>query len=163
MTCAVMQPGPGPVLRASTVMTPSASDALVIVMPKPEFDRAPSAMTTTISVEKSTVGSGGRGPASRSCILFQVACHVSRSRTTTVAASSHPLAPTDASSSARKRASGKSTHAGATQAVVVGAAGCVHAADTRTTDGLDRKSTRLNSSHDQISYAVFCLKKIQTC
>src|SRR5206468_4764914 len=26
-------------------------------------------------------------------------------------------------------------------------------------DKLDRKSTRLNSSHDQISYAVFCLKK----
>src|SRR2546421_5453167 len=25
--------------------------------------------------------------------------------------------------------------------------------------GPDRKSTRLNSSHDQISYAVFCLKK----
>src|SRR5205085_10275274 len=29
-----------------------------------------------------------------------------------------------------------------------------HAADQR-----DRKSTRLNSSHSQISYAVFCLKK----
>src|SRR2546430_13248681 len=27
------------------------------------------------------------------------------------------------------------------------------------TDGGDRKSTRLNSSHSQISYAVFCLKK----
>src|SRR2546421_2154060 len=26
-------------------------------------------------------------------------------------------------------------------------------------DERDRKSTRLNSSHDQISYAVFCLKK----
>src|SRR2546421_7869594 len=26
-------------------------------------------------------------------------------------------------------------------------------------DVRDRKSTRLNSSHDQISYAVFCLKK----
>src|SRR5256885_17235960 len=26
-------------------------------------------------------------------------------------------------------------------------------------DGLDRKSTRLNSSHLVISYAVFCLKK----
>src|SRR2546430_13675008 len=26
-------------------------------------------------------------------------------------------------------------------------------------DGRDRKSTRLNSSHSQISYAVFCLKK----
>src|SRR5688572_31921914 len=27
------------------------------------------------------------------------------------------------------------------------------------TVGVDRKSTRLNSSHSQISYAVFCLKK----
>src|SRR5688572_31175626 len=26
-------------------------------------------------------------------------------------------------------------------------------------DNIDRKSTRLNSSHSQISYAVFCLKK----
>src|SRR2546427_2226977 len=26
-------------------------------------------------------------------------------------------------------------------------------------EALDRKSTRLNSSHSQISYAVFCLKK----
>src|SRR5205085_11569182 len=26
-------------------------------------------------------------------------------------------------------------------------------------ESLDRKSTRLNSSHSQISYAVFCLKK----
>src|SRR5688572_31725116 len=29
----------------------------------------------------------------------------------------------------------------------------------RLTCLLDRKSTRLNSSHSQISYAVFCLKK----
>src|SRR5438034_3697371 len=28
--------------------------------------------------------------------------------------------------------------------------------------GLDRKSTRLNSSHTVISYAVFCLKKKKT-
>src|SRR2546430_7426801 len=28
--------------------------------------------------------------------------------------------------------------------------------------GQDRKSTRLNSSHSQISYAVFCLKKKKT-
>src|SRR2546430_12308007 len=28
-------------------------------------------------------------------------------------------------------------------------------------NALDRKSTRLNSSHSQISYAVFCLKKKQ--
>src|SRR3712207_1341661 len=30
---------------------------------------------------------------------------------------------------------------------------------TTTTDNIDRKSTRLNSSHANISYAVFCLKK----
>src|SRR3712207_6935341 len=29
----------------------------------------------------------------------------------------------------------------------------------RVADHLDRKSTRLNSSHANISYAVFCLKK----
>src|SRR5688572_32170387 len=29
----------------------------------------------------------------------------------------------------------------------------------RRATGRDRKSTRLNSSHSQISYAVFCLKK----
>src|SRR5436305_13270061 len=30
---------------------------------------------------------------------------------------------------------------------------------TRNAEGIDRKSTRLNSSHVRISYAVFCLKK----
>src|SRR2546430_4114840 len=35
----------------------------------------------------------------------------------------------------------------------------VRAAEMRA----DRKSTRLNSSHSQISYAVFCLKKKKTC
>src|SRR5688572_33474081 len=33
-----------------------------------------------------------------------------------------------------------------------------HGVEHQTRDG-DRKSTRLNSSHSQISYAVFCLKK----
>src|SRR2546422_3437316 len=32
----------------------------------------------------------------------------------------------------------------------------------RTPSKLDRKSTRLNSSHGYISYAVFCLKKKNT-
>ena len=31
---------------------------------------------------------------------------------------------------------------------------------TKDTNGADRKSTRLNSSHQIISYAVFCLKKL---
>src|SRR5690606_39872334 len=30
-------------------------------------------------------------------------------------------------------------------------------------EALDRKSTRLNSSHVKISYAVFCLKKKKQC
>src|SRR5688572_32427345 len=34
--------------------------------------------------------------------------------------------------------------------------------EARTDSGEDRKSTRLNSSHSQISYAVFCLKKKTT-
>src|SRR2546427_8719185 len=34
--------------------------------------------------------------------------------------------------------------------------------DTVETTQKDRKSTRLNSSHSQISYAVFCLKKKKT-
>src|SRR2546430_3940491 len=39
-------------------------------------------------------------------------------------------------------------------------AACLRRADDRPADSLlDRKSTRLNSSHSQISYAVFCLKK----
>src|SRR5690349_22150641 len=31
--------------------------------------------------------------------------------------------------------------------------------ERRDSNGRDRKSTRLNSSHVEISYAVFCLKK----
>src|SRR5438876_3066950 len=34
-----------------------------------------------------------------------------------------------------------------------------HPAGGGAPDGRDRKSTRLNSSHPSISYAVFCLKK----
>src|SRR2546430_12057797 len=42
------------------------------------------------------------------------------------------------------------------QGVKVVSADGVHQGDR---DYRDRKSTRLNSSHSQISYAVFCLKK----
>src|SRR5256886_9296739 len=36
---------------------------------------------------------------------------------------------------------------------------CTAGTPENVVDRLDRKSTRLNSSHSQISYAVFCLKK----
>src|SRR3712207_7291445 len=36
------------------------------------------------------------------------------------------------------------------------------AASRAVAEGADRKSTRLNSSHANISYAVFCLKKKKT-
>src|SRR5206468_12240733 len=51
------------------------------------------------------------------------------------------------------RARGDPVGAGHPDARLAGQAGQLR--DER----LDRKSTRLNSSHDQISYAVFCLKK----
>src|SRR2546427_9135099 len=49
----------------------------------------------------------------------------------------------------------------------IGGEACQHAPEPLTVfpddgehrAGLDRKSTRLNSSHSQISYAVFCLKQ----
>src|SRR2546427_7968890 len=43
---------------------------------------------------------------------------------------------------------------------LVGATSCTHCSKgPPLPNPLDRKSTRLNSSHSQISYAVFCLKK----
>src|SRR2546427_9518963 len=39
---------------------------------------------------------------------------------------------------------------------------CIEVGWERDAKGKDRKSTRLNSSHSQISYAVFCLKKKKT-
>src|SRR2546422_4660452 len=43
------------------------------------------------------------------------------------------------------------------------AAALVSLGFTRPQAQTDRKSTRLNSSHGYISYAVFCLKKKKTC
>src|SRR5690348_18160137 len=40
-----------------------------------------------------------------------------------------------------------------------GAGVAVSAGPNAVSAGIDRKSTRLNSSHPTISYAVFCLKK----
>src|SRR5439155_15512383 len=48
---------------------------------------------------------------------------------------------------------------GARQGGVRAAAGARARRAGRGLDGRDRKSTRLNSSHVAISYAVFCLKK----
>src|SRR3712207_7687064 len=49
-------------------------------------------------------------------------------------------------------------HAGASEGACGGEFGGVGAKRLRQGEG-DRKSTRLNSSHANISYAVFCLKK----
>src|SRR3712207_7648890 len=49
-----------------------------------------------------------------------------------------------------------------TRAVVDHDHGPLAAHRARRGDGLDRKSTRLNSSHANISYAVFCLEKKRT-
>src|SRR5258708_16643853 len=49
------------------------------------------------------------------------------------------------------------------EAVGVGMGGVRFRARPLRIVGLDRKSTRLNSSHQIISYAVFCLKKKKGC
>src|SRR2546427_6962685 len=60
--------------------------------------------------------------------------------------------------SARRRAARRAPrHARGGEGRLLGRAGR-HPAPGRIRVG-DRKSTRLNSSHSQISYAVFCLKK----
>src|SRR5258707_10321948 len=43
--------------------------------------------------------------------------------------------------------------------IIITASGSDIFIDSAILIGLDRKSTRLNSSHANISYAVFCLKK----
>src|SRR3712207_8449036 len=50
------------------------------------------------------------------------------------------------------------------EALKAGAAGYVlkDAPQEEVVEAVDRKSTRLNSSHANISYAVFCLKKKNT-
>src|SRR5258707_4294060 len=44
-------------------------------------------------------------------------------------------------------------------ALILGKVGIIAFREHVTAEGKDRKSTRLNSSHANISYAVFCLKK----
>src|SRR2546421_1738853 len=46
-----------------------------------------------------------------------------------------------------------------TETAIALRSGSQHLARSDVAKARDRKSTRLNSSHDQISYAVFCLKK----
>src|SRR2546430_13266067 len=51
-------------------------------------------------------------------------------------------------------------HAGDKSAIALGSlAGPMLIQESQSNSEQDRKSTRLNSSHSQISYAVFCLKK----
>src|SRR2546430_9178236 len=53
-----------------------------------------------------------------------------------------------------RRACFAPSHQGAARGSFSSTYPCAHRSQER-----DRKSTRLNSSHSQISYAVFCLKK----
>src|SRR5688572_32658484 len=55
---------------------------------------------------------------------------------------------------------GRGVHRSGRHAAVTAEHSKAHPRAPRRPPGLlDRKSTRLNSSHSQISYAVFCLKK----
>src|SRR2546430_9198156 len=58
-----------------------------------------------------------------------------------------------------RRSTGTVSYRGADSACLQAAPPSASAAATARRGYRDRKSTRLNSSHSQISYAVFCLKK----
>src|SRR5205085_10298849 len=62
--------------------------------------------------------------------------------------------PPPSSASARGRQIRATAGRHSDSAIVAGQSPILHAGKE-----VDRKSTRLNSSHSQISYAVFCLKK----
>src|SRR5439155_16179570 len=62
----------------------------------------------------------------------------------------------------RKRPPGMGSHAGSSPRLSAHGGGCMLYRCPRECVRLDRKSTRLNSSHVAISYAVFCLKKKKT-
>src|SRR5206468_5143881 len=92
-----------------------------------------------------------------------------RSRSRTLTFRLHSGSPDTSTGRARARCTicGYDTHAGAGMATTSPGpnkvkhtlkSDCFDPFDT-TMLTADRKSTRLNSSHDQISYAVFCLKK----
>src|SRR3712207_6940227 len=53
----------------------------------------------------------------------------------------------------------RGTHAGIRRRALRGVRRTADVPGARARAGADRKSTRLNSSHANISYAVFCLKK----
>src|SRR2546430_16058410 len=59
----------------------------------------------------------------------------------------------------RARFTGYTMDGGYGEFVVADARFCFHLPEQYDDVDVDRKSTRLNSSHSQISYAVFCLKK----
>src|SRR3712207_7562827 len=68
----------------------------------------------------------------------------------------------------RRRRGGLRVHAGQGRPPRARGRGGLRAAGPEGRQGqpgraLDRKSTRLNSSHANISYAVFCLKKKKEC
>src|SRR5690348_17391868 len=69
---------------------------------------------------------------------------------TTLFRSGETILPADFASGFRSAVSGNGERGGGDHYAIT-----VQAIDTQT----DRKSTRLNSSHPSISYAVFCLKK----
>src|SRR5262245_64481321 len=75
----------------------------------------------------------------------------------------HDALPISAASSSSAKNGLPSERAWIADRTSVGSASCASSSMSRSSSSVaDRKSTRLNSSHLGISYAVFCLKKKKT-
>src|SRR5206468_8440382 len=110
-----------------------------------------------------SISSCGTAPTDLPCALTSASIPAKRRRNFSIApcrASSASIEESRATFTRENSASPSSSRTRSTSPVASAAAASRTSSSTLAhADLADRKSTRLNSSHDQISYAVFCLKK----
>src|SRR5437868_10343773 len=142
----------------SSAIRPAAASTPTWRMPPPSRFRQRRAWSTSSSEPQKMLPTGQARPLDRQKVTVSAAAAIFAALTPKATAALKIRAPSRwtrrpcewaASLAARKSSSGHTMPPKDLRA----------ASDAAHSQGLDRKSTRLNSSHVSISYAVFCLKK----